>query len=541
MSAYGTGIILSVITSLIVPGFAKNAAANSSHSRTVRPLGPVTKSVDTSLHPSSAVVVVRGGDDLQAALNSAGPGQTLELESGATFSGNFYLPARPESPNDGENGWITIRSSESNSLSQPGVRIDPSAAFAMARIVTENTDAALKTQARAHHYRLIGIELTVSAEVSSNFGLIRLGDSEETNSARVPHHITIDRCFIHGNATANVRRGVALNCASAAIIDSWISECHEEGADAQAICGWNGPGPFKIVNNYLEASGENVMFGGADPKIQNLVPSDIEFRRNHCFKPLSWKQEDPSFAGIKWSVKNLFELKNAQRVFVCGNVFENAWTDGQTGIAILFKSVNQDGTAPWSATQDVEFIENVVRHCGGGVNIQGFAPDQPGGKTRAITIRNNLFDDIGGPTWGGDGAFLKITGCDDLTVSNNTIMHTGNIITAYGEPSHNVRFANNVLRQNDYGVKGDGTGSGGPTLARFFPGIVMKKNVLVGASSGSYPRKNFLADTLDDVGFIDRAGGNYRLGWWSPYKNASTTGADIGADLDAIENAQAEP
>ena len=32
------------------------------------------------------------------------------------------------------------------------------------------------------------------------------------------------------------------------------------------------------------------MFGGADPKIANLVPADIEFRRNDCSKPLSWKE-----------------------------------------------------------------------------------------------------------------------------------------------------------------------------------------------------------------------------------------------------------
>ena len=44
--------------------------------------------------------------------------------------------------------------------------------------------------------------------------------------------------------------------------------------------GWNGPGPFLIENNYLEAAGENVMFGGSDPSIANLVPSNITIRRN---------------------------------------------------------------------------------------------------------------------------------------------------------------------------------------------------------------------------------------------------------------------
>ena len=97
------------------------------------------------------------------------------------------------------------------------------------------------------------------------------------------------------------------------------------------------------------------MFGGADPKIIGLVPSDIEFRRNHCFKPLSWNPLDPSYAGRHWTVKNIFELKNARRVLVEGNMLENNWADGQSGAAVLFTPRNQEGTAPWSAVQDVTF------------------------------------------------------------------------------------------------------------------------------------------------------------------------------------------
>ena len=145
-------------------------------------------------------------------------------------------------------------------------------------------------------------------------------------------------------------------------MDSYLSDGHVVGFDAQAICGLNGPGPFKIVNNYLEGSGENVMFGGADPAIPDLVPSDIEFRGNHCFKPLSWKIGHPSYAGIPWTVKNLFELKNARRVLIEGNLFENNWAHAQNGTAILFTVRNQDGKAPWSVVQDVTMINNIVRN-----------------------------------------------------------------------------------------------------------------------------------------------------------------------------------
>ena len=65
---------------------------------------------------------------------------------------------------------------------------------------------------------------------------------------------------------------MALNARRAAVIDSYLADFKEVGADSQAIAGWNGPGPFGIANNYLEAAGENVMFGGADPAIDGLVP-----------------------------------------------------------------------------------------------------------------------------------------------------------------------------------------------------------------------------------------------------------------------------
>src|SRR5207247_1341652 len=131
-----------------------------------------------------------------------------------------------------------------------------------------------------------------------------------TSAAALPPDLIFDRCFIHGDPTVGGRRGIAMNSAATAVIDSALWGFTEVGADAQAIASWSGTGPFKIVNNYLEASGENVMFGGDGPSILNLVPADIEVRGNYFFKPLTWKVGDPSYAGVAWTVKNLFELKN---------------------------------------------------------------------------------------------------------------------------------------------------------------------------------------------------------------------------------------
>jgi hypothetical protein len=140
----------------------------------------------------------------------------------------------------------------------------------------------------------------------------------------VPHHLELDGLVIRGDAAKGQKRAIALNSASTTIRNSDIREIKAVGQDSQAICGWNGPGPFVIENNYLEAAGENVMFGGADPAIRDLVPSDITVRGNYLTKPLEWREPNSP-----WTVKNLFELKNAQRVLVEWNVFEHNWAAAQ--------------------------------------------------------------------------------------------------------------------------------------------------------------------------------------------------------------------
>jgi len=382
----------------------------------------------------------------------------------------------------------------------------------------------------AHHYRLVGLEIRPEAG-GFLFNLVAFGSVEKSLEA-LPHHIVVDRCYLHGDPRLGTRRGIALNGREIAVVDSHLSDFKESGADSQAIAGWNGPGPFKIVNNTLEGAGENIMFGGADPAIRDLVPSDIEIRRNHFRKPLSWKQGDPSFAGTAWTVKNLFELKNARRVLVDGNTFENNWVHGQSGFAILFTVRNQDGSSPWSAVEDVTFTNNVVRHTGSGVNVLGRDDAAPSGPTRRIAIRNNLFDDVGGEKWGGGGRLLQLlNGVADLVFEHNTCLHTGNTVTAEGAVNTGFVFRNNIVLHNDYGVTGAGKASGRSTLDAFFPGALFAGNVIVGGDASAYPPDNLFPRSVDQVGFMDRERGDYRLAKSSRYTKAATDGKEVGVEF----------
>ena len=504
--------------------------------------------------PTGRTITVNAGDDFQAALNSAAPSDVITLQAGATFIGNFVLP------NKSGSGWIVIRSSApDSSLPPPGTRLTPASASALPKIVTPNSQPALKALDGAHHFRLIGLEFTVAAGVQQTFSLIELGDNQ-TSLSQLPHDLILDRVYIHGNTAVNLRRGVTLNSASTAVIDSYISDCHEVGADSQAIGGWNGAGPFKIVNNYLEGAGENVIFGGADPAIPNLVPSDIEFRRNHCFKPLSWRIGDPSYAGTPWGVKNLFELKNAQRVLVDGNIFEHNWAHAQNGFAILFTVRNQDGAAPWSVVQDVTFVNNIVRHSTNGINMHGSDNNYPSQPTRRLLVQNNLFDDIG--AFGDGSTMFQVGGSSTLPPAvsvifnhNTGVHHDGAIQSGLalslgdtGKVAQGFIFTNNLVTRAPFGVKGSGTDEGKAALDTFLDGYTFNKNVVIdnpaypygSLPASSYPTGNFFSASPSAVGFTSYNGGNggnYRLATTSPYKNAGTDGKDIGCDFDALNAA----
>jgi hypothetical protein len=283
------------------------------------------------------------------------------------------------------------------------------------------------------------------------------------------------------------------------------------------------------VNNYLEAAGENVLFGGTDPFIPNLVPSDITLQRNYVSKPLAWR-------GGPWTIKNLIELKNAQRVTIDGNLLEHQWAAAQEGFAVVLTPRNQDGTAPWSIVQQVWFTNNLVRHVASVFDVLGNDDINHSQTTNAITIRNNIFLDVSSANWGGSGWFLLTLGGRNLTVDHNTVFTDGMaVVFADLAPVTGMTFTNNIVPDNAWAIKGPGTSPGNVTVATYYPGAAFRRNVFISGHSDSYPNDNYYPAGVDGVGYVDVAGGNYRLTATRPYRGAAPDGTTIGADQSAIE------
>jgi hypothetical protein len=467
--------------------------------------------VDTTYSPPSGnTITVNAGGNLQTALNNAQLGDTIVLQAGATFTGPFTLPNKTTG-----SGWIYIRSSAYSSLPASGTRVSPSDASNMPKLVAGAGNDIIHTGSNAHHYRFVGIEIKPTSG-SFIYTLVQLGNNE-TSASSLPNNITFDRCYIHGDPSVGGRRGVEMDANYVAVVDSYI-------ADFKAF---NAPGPYKIVNNYLSAAGENMMFGGADPAITNSIPSDIEIRRNYFFKPLSW-------IGSSWTIKNLLEFKNARRVLVEGNTFENNWQAAQNGFSILLTPRNQEGGAPWCGTQDITIRLNIGINLGQGFNLSGEDDAHPSQRTARVYIHDNVMQITS--LSGSQGRSFGVThGPTDLTIDHNTVFTNGTMAFVENTPlANNFVFTNNIVDDADYGFVGTGTASGTPTLNGHFSNYTFTKNAIIASQGEPYPSGNFLPSNAAAVGFVNFAGGDYHLSSSSSYKGAGLDGKDLGADIDAI-------
>ena len=421
-----------------------------------------------------------------------------------------------------------------------------------------------------NHYRFIGIEFTHPVGTSA-YSLLSFQDNAPPD---FPHHIIIDRCWVHGNATGNTQRGVLMNGSYEAVIDSTITDIHRVGDDSQGINGWTGTGPFKIVNNFVEGGASSIGFGGAASK---TVPHDIEIRHNHLFKPLSWNMADPTYLGFKFNAKVSFEMKNGSRLLFEGNILENAWGNlqGGDGGAVWLGPKNQNNACPICEVNDLTFRYNIIRHAGAGIYIFD-SPSDAGGiaqPAKGYSIHDNLLDDIHEQYAGsgtGRGILFRIAGSArfhpprDIQIHHNTGL-AGNssfgflfLDTTPDAPVVNLSLKDNLVSNGKHGLLGCKGHYGVQVLENCVQNLSFVGNVIVGAG-GEYPESNthshgkhLYPSDVRSVRFVNEKAerADYRLchakGRPAPncegpsaYVNGGTDGKDIGADIKAVMSATA--
>ena len=523
--------------------------------------------------------LVHAGDDLGQTLKQAACGDTIKLEAGAVFSGRFVLPEK----NCDQAHWIILRTSAPDSALPPeGSRITPcyaglaslpgrpaypcpQAKNVLARIEFPGKGSGpIVFAPGANHYRLLGLEITRSTTDGPLSSLVTISPQNTAS------YLVFDRNWIHGTAQSETTRGIELGgSTNVAVVDSYLSDFHcialiGSCTDSQAIAGGTSllpMGPYKIEDNFLESAGEEIEFGGGHA---DGPPTDIEIRRNYLFRPLTWMKDNPGFVGSAdghpFIVKNIFELKNGQRVLFEQNVLENCWGGfSQEGYGVLLTPKSQgNNQCPECRVLDVTIRYSKIRNVGAGFQIANIPSDgkayaKDGGR---YSIHDVLVENIDGERFHGNGVLFQINS-NKLPLHDVTIDHVTGIgakwMFVIGAPTGEAKIANFTFTNNLIGarleIESPGGGPGNcayrpeaqqPTgiFEHCFSNAKVTGNVIIGGSK--WPPKNTTVKHHAEIGFLaadkDQVH-DFRLGSDSRYKKAGIDQKDVGADIDAIEAA----
>ena len=538
-------------------------------------------------------IKVNAKADLSSLLQNVRCGETLLLPAGASF----VVEEFPKKGCDDQH-YITVRTDTPDSkLPREGSRISPAWAGVanlpgrpdyaqpsdgpakyMTTIVTTNVGGVTF----GDHYRFIGIEWIPNADK-------KIARILSTSGA---DHIIFDRNWIHGLDGKELQTGVRITDGTSyiAVIHSYINsvQCMAKvGActDAAGVGGGNGDHPvntIKIVDNFVESSGENVFFGGAAATIR---AEDVEVRRNHLFKPLFWNPNSPEHKDPTPIVKNLFELKSANRLLFEANYLENSWPGfSQSGAAILltprnsyrrFNRVYCPNCAVTNVTIRYVWVRraNQLLFIGNPLDVDEPAP------AHNYSIHDIVAEGLSYPECGkGCGSALNLIGSAHGDVSAETLLHDVSVdhvtfvgmkqpralFALGGPPSNgkdspqisNISWTNTIADVGTYGAwpKGGGPENNCASIRRGSPKMrleacwksgVFKGNLLAGAAharglNGEWPDGNHHVDDLDAVGFVNLNGGldgDYHLAAASKFQGKATDGKNPGADIDAVLHA----
>jgi hypothetical protein len=526
-------------------------------------------------------IPVAANSDLAAVIDHAQCGDTLLLPAGASFNVKI-LPSK----NCDDQHYITVRTDTPDSKLPPeGTRISPAwggvaslpgrPPFAQPSGGPAKLLATLVVQRPAganvgDHVRFIGIEWTTPP--SANIGRILAVEHAD--------HVIFDRNWVHPPDGVEVGHGIGFFGGSRmiAVINSYISGLNciamaGKCTDATGVGGGRGDelvSILKIYNNFIEAAGESILFGGGPSK---TVPTDIEIRRNHLFRPMLWKEGQPGYTptalGHPYIVKNHFELKSAMRVLFEANLLENSWGGySQNGYAILLTPKNQGGECPVCRVNDITIrfvrIRNVAGVLATGNDLSGTGAASADGGNYSI---HDLFaDDLHDQDYKGPGNFQVLVSTrppvHDIQIDHVTAFVTGALITIQnvGPKIANVTVTNSVFSVGERrpplasagggpescAAKNQKLGSEAVLRACFDP-YKFDKNLIV-SGRGSFPKGNITVGSPEAAGIRDLKGALGKdprlchekgLGCSkvSPGAGAASDGHDMGADIDAIEAA----
>lgn len=499
---------------------------------------------------ATATFNVTTAQQLIDAYNQCNGGEHIVIPAGTTILGNIELPNRTLSD------YVTIRSS--GTMPDLRNRITTSSnQLAVIRSTTYNVPT-LKIKNGAAKLRFIGIDFEPLEQGNfDQFTIIEVGEFYQSSLSTNPQKIIFQHIVMNPPGTTMVRHGMMNDGYKVAILSSWIgnifTRCFPgQGCvtDSNAFYSLNGRGSHVYNNSFIEASSENILYGGDTVTIDGHVPTNIEMRRCYFFKRTAWKPNPTPL----YNIKNLIEFKIGRRAYLEGNVFENHWMGADAGQpnAININSLAEP-SSQWTVNEDIVFENNKVTQMPSGVLLAAAFYPASGNeslnydprKSQNVKFKNMLFDKFNA----GEARRLVIANSAeyasfDHITQIDTGLATSRLMEFATRNNYGFQITNSIVGMGtDYQIIYEGLfgrcalnkGTGGSNLTapcNQDGNWTVNNNIFVRYNSD--PLISPPAGNCDSpigygaVGFVNLAGGDYRLTGSGPcYPGQTTVGADI--------------
>jgi hypothetical protein len=322
-----------------------------------------------------------------------------------------------------------------------------------------------------------------------------------------------------------------------------------KGFDTQAFLATKGNGPYTIENNFLEAAGENILFGGSGSDLSDPAFNiqGITIRNNHISKPDRWnagKPNDgvpahPDYDGSEWSIKNLVEFKIGRDILVEGNIIENVWRASQDGPAIVV-------TPREAFIDNVVFRNNVIRDA-----RYAFQLTPAFHELSNLVIENNLIYNMEWRIFEATAPSGKQI--ENLTIRNNTALFLDDLGTTnliFGDVDaavSNLIYQDNLVSSGQYGIHGTGRSPGLDSVEYYCNGFDIRGNAIIDpfsnaeavyriddnySANGDFYGDFSLSGTVNEVGFADTEFDDIED--FRVTDNPALQAAGTGVDMDAL-------
>lgn len=496
--------------------------------------------------PPTNTYTVTTAQELINAYNQCNGGEHIVIPSGITIIGHIELPNRNFSD------YVTIRAS--GNMPDIRNRISPNDSNLVVIKGQFTNVPTLKIKSNVSKLRFIGIKFEpVQQTTTDQFSIIEVGELNQTSLSTNPQKIIFQHTVMNPPNNTMVRHGMANEGYKVAVISSWYGNIQvacipNSGcfSDSNAIYSINGRGSHVYNNSYIEASSENILYGGDTVRVDGHTPTNIEIRRNYFYKRPDWKPNPVPL----YNIKNLIEFKFARRVYLEGNVFKNHWLGADGGQA---HGININGIveveSPWTVSEDIIFENNkiinvpsgVLLSTNNGTGVSGY----DGRKSNNIRFKNILFDEFNadGPKRLAIANRVEYALFDHVTQIDQNLTAV-QLLTFATQNNYGFQMTNSIVGMGteyqiiSYGRFGrcalnHGTNGTNDTLPCNPNGLWnVSNNIFVRYNTDPIinPPSNNCSNPVgfNQVGFVDLANGDYRLSSnRSCYQGQPDPGANI--------------